>query len=252
MTNLRKAAEMALDALEKLTDGRIFTADLAGYYGGVKGNLRQAIAKPEQSKYSDIVSDGGLDPRNKFDAQPEQEQRCVNCGKLTMHMGNKCYQCCQIAHPDNGFDRTASHMAGEYVDTAQPEQEPVAWRNAAIRLGEDLYSVGPDGYYDMTAKQWLDWALSVVTAPPSKSEKEPYGYVWTSVRDGMEVRFSRMFPNDFYKPQDIKPVYTAPPKREWQGLTDEEIPTFDYATPQFLAEKKFARAIEAKLREKNT
>ena len=26
----------------------------------------------EQSKYSDIVSDGGLDPRNKFDAQPEQ------------------------------------------------------------------------------------------------------------------------------------------------------------------------------------
>lgn len=29
--------------------------------------------KPEQSKYSDIVSDGGLDPRNNFDAQPEQE-----------------------------------------------------------------------------------------------------------------------------------------------------------------------------------
>lgn len=51
---------------------------------------------------------------------------------------------------------------------AQPEQEPVTWRNAAIRLGEDLYSVGPDGYYDMTAEQWLDWALSVVTAPPSK------------------------------------------------------------------------------------
>ena len=54
---------------------------------------------------------------------------------------------------------------------AQPEQEPIAWRNAAIRLGEDLYSVGPNGYYDMTAKQWLDWALSVVnTAPPPKRE----------------------------------------------------------------------------------
>ena len=47
-------------------------------------------------------------------------------------------------------------------------QEPVAWRNAAIRVGEALSSVGPDGYYDMTAQQWLDWALSVVTvhAPP--------------------------------------------------------------------------------------
>ena len=31
------------------------------------------LAKPEQSNYSDIVSNGGLDPRNKFDAQPEQE-----------------------------------------------------------------------------------------------------------------------------------------------------------------------------------
>jgi hypothetical protein len=50
----------------------------------------------------------------------------------------------------------------------KPEQELVAWRNAAIRVGEDLCSVGPFGYYDMTAKQWLDWALSVVTihAPP--------------------------------------------------------------------------------------
>jgi hypothetical protein len=35
--------------------------------------LRVELAKPEQAKYSDIVSDGGLDPRNKFDAQPEQE-----------------------------------------------------------------------------------------------------------------------------------------------------------------------------------
>jgi len=51
---------------------------------------------------------------------------------------------------------------------AAPVQEPVAWRNAAIRVGEDLCSVGPFGYYDMTAEQWLDWALSVVTvhAPP--------------------------------------------------------------------------------------
>ena len=41
--------------------------------------------------------------------------------------------------------------------------EREAWRNAALRVGEDLCSVGPFGYYDMTAQQWLDWALSVVT-----------------------------------------------------------------------------------------
>ena len=38
-------------------------------------------------------------------------------------------------------------------------QEPVAWKNAAIRLGEELSSVGPDGYYDMNAEQWLTWAM---------------------------------------------------------------------------------------------
>lgn len=38
----------------------------------------------------------------------------------------------------------------------------VTWRNAAIRLGEELASVGPNGYYDMTPKQWLEWALKAV------------------------------------------------------------------------------------------
>ena len=33
------------------------------------------------------------------------------------------------------------------------------WRNAAIRLGEELASVGPVGYYEMDANEWLDWAF---------------------------------------------------------------------------------------------
>ena len=63
----------------------------------------------------------------------------------------------------------------------------------------------------------------------------------------------------FTKPKDndpVQPLYTAPPKREWVGLTDEEI--------QKVVSKKwwdwedafdiegFSRAIEAKLKEKNT
>jgi hypothetical protein len=42
-------------------------------YDWVIDEIRKELAKPEQSSYSDIVSDGGLDPRNKFVAQPEQE-----------------------------------------------------------------------------------------------------------------------------------------------------------------------------------
>lgn len=41
----------------------------------------------------------------------------------------------------------------------QPAQELLAWKNAAIRVGEELASVGPNGYYNMTADQWLAWAM---------------------------------------------------------------------------------------------
>ena len=52
---------------------------------------------------------------------------------------------------------------------AAPQGEAVAWKNAAIRLGEELSSVGPDGYYEMTAEHWLDWALTVamMNTPPA-------------------------------------------------------------------------------------
>ena len=52
-----------------------------------------------------------------------------------------------------------------------------------------------------------------------------------------------------YNPDDV-PLYTAPPKREWVGLTDEEIHEIDgYEEDRKMY--RFARAIEAKLREKN-
>jgi hypothetical protein len=81
---------------------------------------------------------------------------------------------------------------------AAVKAEPVAWRNAALRVGEDLCSVGPFGYYDMTAEQWLDWALSVVTvhAPPAaqlavfdaitdRSESPEYIQGWNDCRAEM-------------------------------------------------------------------
>jgi hypothetical protein len=52
---------------------------------------------------------------------------------------------------------------------------------------------------------------------------------------------------------DIEPLYTAPPQREWVGMTDEEIKKeqhrIDWTAEHTYA--NFARAIEAKLKEKN-
>jgi len=39
------------------------------------------------------------------------------------------------------------------------EPEENEWRTAALRFGETLSSIGPYGYYDMSADEWLKWAI---------------------------------------------------------------------------------------------
>ena len=60
----------------------------------------------------------------------------------------------------------------------------------------------------------------------------------------------------FTKPKDndpVQPLYTAPPKKEWVGLTDEEINSVRHNRDwtAFWTDTTFARAIEAKLKERN-
>lgn len=100
---------------------------------------------------------------------------------------------------------------------AAPVQEPVTWRNAAIRVGEDLCSVGPFGYYDMTAEQWLDWALSVVTvhAPPAAQRQ------WVGLTD-----------------EEISEAYNAASRKALYGMGPTRVDVYE--------------AIESKLKEKNT
>ena len=57
-----------------------------------------------------------------------------------------------------------------------------------------------------------------------------------------------------YKPEgldDLTPLYTSPPKREWQGLTKEDMPVGDnpmFDTDEFALGAAWA---QAKLKEKN-
>jgi hypothetical protein len=51
------------------------------------------------------------------------------------------------------------------------------------------------------------------------------------------------------------PLYTAPPQREWQGLTDDEIEgayKAVYGSEPSMSVCRFADELEAKLKEKNT
>jgi prefoldin subunit 5 len=40
------------------------------------------------------------------------------------------------------------------------EPEENEWKSAALRFGEELVSVGPNGYYGFTAEEWFDWVVN--------------------------------------------------------------------------------------------
>jgi hypothetical protein len=50
----------------------------------------------------------------------------------------------------------------------------------------------------------------------------------------------------------VVPLYTAPPKREWVGLTDEDCAECVQVTAASGSAMQLIAAIEAKLKEKNT
>jgi hypothetical protein len=109
---------------------------------------------------------------------------------------------------------------------------------------------------DMQTTQLLVNTLRAALAQP-----EPEPVAWLSV-DSIGERYLC-----FSKPKDndsTQPLYTAPPQREWVGLTDEEVKKIYTATEIKVDENwrtgdksmmfptTLYEAIEAKLKEKNS
>lgn len=227
----RQIMQQALEALESLKYAAMEKAVIA---------LRKALdAEFALDKKADNARELGLD------YEPEQEKMCVSCGKPTMHIGDKCYGCCQTAQKDHGFDRTASHMAGEYVDTAQPEQEPV---KKALRLKPHEcicgYSVGHPLVPKCICKPEY-------TAAPKRDVDTNQQNVNTSeerVQKSDKSIHERKYPNhETYCGRCGACTY-----KPWVGLTDDELNNIsEYGNTDWTKRKSLARAIEAKLREKN-
>ena len=88
------------------------------------------------------------------------------------------------------------------------------------------------------------------------TKQEPVAWMFTVLKldSDTDTVEKRVLFRDFDSGQGV-PLYTAPPQREWQGLTDEEImEMLDYGqygnVPQYA--RNFVDAIETKLKEKNT
>ena len=80
----------------------------------------------------------------------------------------------------------------------------------------------------------------------ARPEQEPVA--WIS-KDRSEVS---IMVSEYMMAQGFEPLYTAPPEREWVELTDEEIVELSKSHGTgIINDGHFARAIEARLREKN-
>jgi hypothetical protein len=101
-------------------------------------------------------------------------------------------------------------------------------------------------------------AITAIKEALAQPEQEPFEY-WNAVEgwvkiDEVREHFGSVGCGTIYKTagEDRVPVYTTSPKREWQGLTDTEIQAIHDTYYRRMGPQEFARAIESKLKEKNT
>ena len=160
---------------------------------------------------------------------------------------------------------------------AQPEQEPVAYDKTELnRFVQSLYDEkmqkGKHGHYE-TLFHVVHQAIKKV-APP-KQQAEPIGFItspgpitqytiptqrpWQGLtKEAVELNeavISAWRLREVYFDEDGEPLmHRSPPaaQRPWQGLTEEEAKEIYSCIHGYESDKRIARAVEAKLKERNT
>ena len=116
------------------------------------------------------------------------------------------------------------------------KQEPAAWMcsdESLVHKGYSRFSKNCEGA----------WNIPVYTTPQPQQVEEQEPVCDKDPRGCWSVRcqLGKVCKNTSLQPQ-----------REWVGLTDEEITTCKRTEKRYLSSQEFARAIEAKLKDKNT
>ena len=153
----------------------------------------------------------------------------------------------------------AGMMTGIKVD-----QAITAIRQALDHVPDTTKMIEPDmgidrGAWDDVpdATKWVDELRG-----GDETEQEPVAWSVLNKRTGKhwythESRYTAQYYANEYSHREsdntpsmvVTPLYTAPPSKPWVSLTDEEIRDIHWSKP--MDEFSFARAIEAKSKEKN-
>jgi len=99
---------------------------------------------------------------------------------------------------------------------------------------------------DCNTPEWITNAIELLRAKLSAPELEPVAVCILKTLVGIDKNGIEEWKEEL--------LYTAPPQREWAGLTDAEYEAMaeQYVTNCYFDTLKYAKAIEAKLRDKNS
>ena len=144
-----------------------------------------------------------------------------------------------LAHPEEW--KHCRHCGFQYRPPKEDKWHPLAQPEEKMRIegsGKLTTKPYPDGY-----ESERDFRKAL-----AQPEQEPVGYVTIeNISSWAQVPSIKWFK----KPTE-GPLYTAPPKREWVGLMDEEVDECYYWKDRLWTTDELVRHVEAKLKEKNT
>ena len=189
MTDLRKAAEMALKWMEATnhTAMRTYSDEAYEEHCKVEIELRQALAQDELVMESANSATNFVE--SKHLAQPEQT-KCPRCGEVNPAEIHTCSP--QVAQPEQEKESTAQ--------TVDPR----------LLLGRS------NNFTKETENRLCDIErrLAAIETQPALAQPEQEPIAWK------DKAYGNLHHQNF---GNSIPLYTAPLKREWVGLTEDEI-----------------------------
>ncbi len=166
-----------------------------------------------------------------------------------------------LTHFNEVIDHAPAIAALRAALAQQQEQEPVA------RVIDDETPEGSTEWIPYSGRQVpVKTGDLLYTHPPRReTEQEPVAWMYRGIRfdDTPHDRPSLIWRPEYMdamsanKGAKAAPLYTHPPRREWRGLTEEEISDIFEAEPRYhyppigATDREFARAVEAALKERN-
>ena len=165
--------------------------------------------------------------------------------KLTQQLEQEWVELRKLREAEQPAPMIRGDIRDGLVDDEPAQQEPVAWVYSegleALKNGKPWTAYG-------TKQEANNIALYLHPTP----ECEPYAWVtFTPYGDEDDVWYENP-EGQLLEGWTYKPLYdTAPPRREWVGLTEKEMNDITCGMVKSWVMDQLARTIEAKLKEKN-